>query len=162
MNTPNDIQNSIVAILKNDKTKAIMGTGFVVSENLILTCAHVVEKADSNVNFYPIEEHPKLVTITIEFAISGLQLIGDVVPEYYSPSHKLDVALIRVHSIPNTINRLLLGSASFSARNNFVSHGYAKLNNLKRIGASGEIIGLLKNIIGKGMVVCQELCKISG
>jgi hypothetical protein len=37
-----ELQKSVVAIL-DDKNK-IIGTGFVAGDNLILTCAHVVEQ----------------------------------------------------------------------------------------------------------------------
>jgi hypothetical protein len=38
-----DIKNSIVAILNPDNE--IVGTGFVAAENLIVTCAHVIDLA---------------------------------------------------------------------------------------------------------------------
>jgi hypothetical protein len=54
-----DIQKSIVAIL--DKKKKIIGTGFVAGENLILTCAHVVEIATAGLN----------EQVTLRFTVDG-------------------------------------------------------------------------------------------
>ncbi len=42
---PEDLTEGIVQILRHDGTVA--GTGFIISNNLIATCAHVIQAADA-------------------------------------------------------------------------------------------------------------------
>ncbi len=59
-----ELQKSVVAIL-NDKNK-IIGMGFVAGENLILTCAHVVESATAGLN----------EQVTVRFAVGGSKAVA--------------------------------------------------------------------------------------
>src|SRR5512140_2858719 len=102
-----DIQKSIVAIL--DKKKKIIGTGFVAGENLILTCAHVVETATAGLN----------EQVTVRFAADGSEAIAHAEPQSFSPSYERDVALLCVDALPQDAKPLPLAPAAGSAGHDF-------------------------------------------
>ncbi|PKN94697.1 MAG: hypothetical protein CVU44_02490 [Chloroflexi bacterium HGW-Chloroflexi-6] len=127
-----DIKTSVVAIL-NDKNK-IMGTGFVAGENLILTCAHVVEQATAGLN----------ERVTIRFSDNS-KTEATVEQSSFSPSYEKDVALLRVISLPQGIPFLPLGNAAGSAGHDFYAYGYAIVADVQGIGARGKIVDIVDN-----------------
>jgi hypothetical protein len=133
-----DIKNSIVAIL--DKKKKIIGTGFVVGENLILTCAHVVETATSTI----IDPTTDLnVQVTVRFAIDGSEAIAQVDARNSSPGYEKDVALLRVDTLPQGAEPLPLAPTAGSAGHDFYAYGYATVINVQGIGARGKIVDIV-------------------
>ncbi len=135
-----DIQKSIVAIL--DKKKKIIGTGFVAGENLILTCAHVVEAATSTV----LDPTTDLnIQVTIRFAIDGSEVIAQVDAQSCSPGYEKDVALLRVDTLPQGVKPLPLAPAAGSAGHDFYAYGYATVTNVQGIGARGKIVDIVDN-----------------
>jgi WD40 repeat protein len=127
-----DIKTSVVAIL-NDKNK-IMGTGFVAGENLILTCAHVVEQVTAGLN----------ERVTIRFS-NNSKADATVDQQSFSPSYEKDVAILRVDSLPQGITPLPLGNAAGSAGHDFYAYGYASVIGVQGIGARGKIVDIVDN-----------------
>jgi hypothetical protein len=122
-----DIQQSIVAILNvNDE---IVGTGFLAGKNLLLTCAHVVKLAGS--------EPSNL--IKVRFQKDNLTRAASV----EVTQEELDVAVLRLDSLPGDIIPLPLGSAVNSLGHEFHAYGYAIAGNVRGIGARGRIIELV-------------------
>lgn len=135
-----DIQKSIVAIL-NTKRK-IIGTGFVAGENLILTCAHVVETATSSV----IDPTTELnVQVTIRFAVDGSEVVAQVDAQSYSPGYEKDIALLHVDALPQGVRPLPLAPSAGSAGHDFYAYGYATVTNVQGIGARGKIVDIVDN-----------------
>lgn len=135
-----DIQKSIVAIL--DRKKKIIGTGFVAGENLILTCAHVVETATASV----VDPTTDLnVQVTIRFAVDGSEVVAQVDAQSCSPSYEKDVALLRVDNLPQGAKPLPLAPAAGSAGHDFYAYGYATVTNVQGIGARGKIVDIVDN-----------------
>ncbi|GAP13826.1 PBS lyase HEAT-like repeat [Longilinea arvoryzae] len=126
-----DLQRSIVAILNNKND--IVGTGFVAGENLILTCAHVVEIASDGLN-----KHVK-----VRFKADCSETIAWVEQQSFSPSYERDVALLRVVSLPQDVKPLPLASASGSAGHDFYAYGYAVVTDVQGIGARGKIVDIV-------------------
>ena len=127
-----DIKNSIVAIV-NDKGK-IIGTGFLAGENLILTCAHVIEQATAGLN----------ERVMVRFSDnSKTEALVDQTS--FSPSYEKDVALLRVEAVPEGIIPLPLGNAAGSAGHDFYAYGYAIVTDVQGIGARGKIVDIVDN-----------------
>jgi sorbitol-specific phosphotransferase system component IIA len=127
-----DIKTGVVAIL-NDKNK-IIGTGFVAGENLILTCAHVVEQATAGLN----------ERVIIRFSDNS-KTEATVEQSSFSPSYEKDVALLRADSLPQGIVPLPLGNATGSAGHDFYAYGYAAVTDVQGIGARGKIVDIVDN-----------------
>jgi uncharacterized delta-60 repeat protein len=127
-----DLKHSIVAIL-NNKNK-IIGTGFVAGENLILTCAHVVEQATYGLN----------QRVTVRF-FDHSKTEASVEPQAFSPSYEKDVALLRVSAVPSGVAPLPLSYAAGSPGHDFYAYGYARVKKIQGIGARGTIVDLVES-----------------
>ena|ERR1700730_13272865 len=90
---------SVVRIDVDGKTT---GTGFVGSNGMVVTCAHVV--ADQHGN-------PR-VNISVIFRATGTASNGHVRPEYWRPPNEEDVAVVRVDSELSADINLALGSSA--------------------------------------------------
>lgn len=123
-------KNSVVSILKDNGTK--VGTGFFVSDNLIVTCAHVVALAG---------EIPQ-----IQIGGSNTKLTSTLIPEYYRESNNGDIAFLHVENVPDVVQPLKLGKAEHSlSGNSFQTFGYPYVGDgFDGINARGEILGLTK------------------
>lgn len=132
-----ELQKSIVAVL-NHKNK-IIGTGFVVGESLLLTCAHIVEQATGGLN-----EH-----VTVRFAIDGSECVALVEPSAFSPSYERDVALLRVEAVPPGAAPLTLGASAPSRGHAFYAYGYTTVTEVQGIGARGQIV----DVVDQGRLV---------
>ncbi len=125
------INNSVVAVL-NDRDK-IVGTGFLASENLIVTCAHVVVAADA------IDGD----TVQVRFDGQAEKLNAFVVPEYWRGADKDDVAILRLEIVPRGVTPLPMAPAAGSAGHDFHAYGYAIVTDVQGIGARGKIIDIV-------------------
>jgi WD40 repeat protein len=125
-----EFQKSVVAIF--DTKNNIVGTGFVARENLILTCAHVVEQATAGLD----------ERVTIRFSDNS-RAEAMVDQRFFSPSYEKDVALLRVDSLPPGIPPLPLGNAAGSAGHDFYAYGYAIVADVQGIGARGKIVDIV-------------------
>jgi len=79
-----EVTFSIVRILKADGTTA--GTGFVASESLIVTCAHVVEVCGAGPS----------ARVNITFHANGQECEAEVLPDYWRPADVDDIAFLRL------------------------------------------------------------------
>lgn len=127
-----DIKNSVVAII--DFKGKIVGTGFVVDDHLLLTCAHVVEQATAGLN-----DNVKVI-----FS-NKAQAIATVKQAWFSPIEEKDVAVLHVNSIPTEISPLPLAPAAGSAGHEFYAYGYATFLEFQGIGARGEIVDIIED-----------------
>ena len=130
-----DIQKSILAIL--DQKNKIIGTGFLAGDGLILTCAHVAEKATG---IY--DEQILNKPVTVRFAADRSEAVARVA-QYSSSYDGSDVALLRVDSVPDGLTPLPLGNAAGSAGHDFYAYGYATVTNVQGIGARGKIVDIV-------------------
>lgn len=127
-----NLKNSIVAILNNQDK--IIGTGFLAGENLILTCAHVVEQATYGLN----------ERVTVRF-FDHSKTEASVEPQAFSPSYEKDVALLRISAVPSGAAPLPLSDAAGSPGHDFYAYGYARVKKFQGIGARGKIVDLVES-----------------
>ena len=126
-----ELQKSIVAIL--DQNNQIVGTGFVVGENRIVTCAHVVKLAGAGPGGMA----------RVRFAVDKSERFGTVDADAFSPEDQDDVVLLRVSQTPGGAQILPLGNSRASVGKEFNAFGYAVIGKLQGIGARGQVISLV-------------------
>jgi len=127
-----DIKPAIVAILNTKH--AIVGTGFIAADCLIVTCAHVLEAAQ----FAP-GGH-----VRVRFAVDDSERFAEVDPLHYSPRDAQDVASLRVSQMPKGVRTLRLAiAADCRPGNPFQSFGYALAADVQGIIARGAFDGYL-------------------
>jgi hypothetical protein len=118
---------SILRILKNGY---ILGTGFLVSKDLVVTCAHVIA----------IKDEP----IQVQFADSTEILPAQVVYEYWREPGNGDIAFLRLEKIPENRIPLRLGDAEHSPSGRQIqAFGYPNMGVIEGIHARGEILGIV-------------------
>ena len=127
-----DIQKGIVGILNPDGQ--IIGTGFLVTETTILTCAHVIKKAESEPGG----------RVQIRFATDKSETVAVVDLSSWSPVDEHDTALLHIEHIPNDAEHLSLGSSSGTSGHIFRTYGYATIGSVQGLGARGEIIDVVE------------------
>jgi hypothetical protein len=126
-----DIKNSIVAILNTDNE--IVGTGFVAADCLIVTCAHVVDLAQS------------ARMVRVRFAVDNSERFADVDASAYSPKDELDVAILRVSQTPKGVQSLRMSASAGCPGHAFFASGYPKMGHFESLSARGDIISLEKD-----------------
>jgi WD40 repeat protein len=127
-----NIQNSVAAILSDDGK--VVGTGFLASDLLVITCAHVVVAAE------------KLSGETVQVRFEGQTQILDalVVPEFWLDVDKGDIAVLRLTAAPTGASPLPISTASGSAGHDFYAYGYATVTDVQGIGARGKIVDIVE------------------
>jgi WD40 repeat protein len=91
-----------VARIEGPKSETA-GSGFLVGEDLVLTCAHVVEGADAEVG----DE----VRLSFPRAAGAPMTTGRVLTDGWSPPEGEDIAVIRLASTPDGLRPLPLGKS---------------------------------------------------
>jgi hypothetical protein len=118
----------VVRILKRDGGTA--GTGFLVGEGWIATCAHVLEHA--------VEADG---TIGIEFfaARNGLRAVARPVAEFVRPVDAEDVALLRLlQSAPGLAAPMVIGTSATAIGRSFSTFGFPAVKPVE--GLAGHVL----------------------
>ena len=128
---PHPIEARTLRILK--PTGETVGTGFLVSKNLAVTCAHVVKILAAGAGD----------TIDIRFTGKSAATTGRVLPEYWRPDDATDIAILQVDEVPAGVFPLRMGRASESRlKNDLYTFGYAIAGDEQGIGCLGTFITL--------------------
>ncbi len=122
-----DLINGIVRILHLSGASA--GTGFLVSaDGLIVTCAHVVESAQSGNE------------VAIIFHCTGEKRTARVVPESWRGPDAEDVAFLRVQGpLPDTAKPLPIGSSQGTTGHEFKTLGFPEAKSTEGLWGYGSI-----------------------
>ncbi len=109
------LEQSVIRILNaHDKT---VGTGFVVTDRLAVTCAHVIKAAGS------IYDQP----IRIQFYWGEIEQVAQVLSVGWSSATTDDVALLQLDHLPEGIVPVVLGSARQCEGHPYCAFGFASL-----------------------------------
>lgn len=128
---PHPIEPSTLHIIK--PTGETVGTGFLVSKNLAVTCAHVVKILGAGTGDM----------IDIRFTGKSAATTARVLPEYWRPDDATDIALLQVDEVPAGVSSLRMGRASESRlKNDLYTFGYAIAGDEQGIGGLGTFITL--------------------
>ncbi|MGW7385277.1 S1 family peptidase [Streptomyces sp. NPDC054794] len=95
------LRNAVAQILGSDEQ--ITGAGFLVAEDLLVTCAHVVEAAGAGPG--------RQVSLSFPHVDGGRRAEGLVLDGPWRPPGDEDVAMIRLSGSPAGVQPLPLGSA---------------------------------------------------
>lgn len=126
------LTSSTLCILGSDGR--IVGTSFLVADNLAVTCAHVIGDADA------IDGD----TVQVQFTGRDEKINALVESKYWRDVDKGDVAFLRLSSVPEEVQPLRLVSAeSCKPGSAFISFGYAMAADVRGIRANGTIDGPL-------------------
>jgi WD40 repeat protein len=109
-----------------------IGTGFLVSETLAVTCAHAISSIGLDAEN----------RIRVQFTGQQQPIYARVPDEYFDLDH--DVAFLEIESIPEGVQPLRLApAASCRPGSGFRSFGYATAAEVQGIHANGRIDGYL-------------------
>jgi len=131
-----DIKEGILAILDGDGN--VKGTGFLITKNLAVTCAHVVLEASLEAGSAEND------SIHARFANHVDILKASIVPECWRDIEDGDIAILKLETMPQDATPLRLGyAAQCSEGASFSSFGYAIVADVQGIIARGTIDGYL-------------------
>ncbi|MCA9500657.1 MAG: trypsin-like peptidase domain-containing protein [Nitrospira sp.] len=120
------IEMGVFCIVGSDG--AILGTGFLVSKDLGVTCSHVLP--------------PKTESIQIQFAGMKGTFAGKVLPDFYRDTNSGDIAFVRLKKTPQGVSPFSLGISTNSPSGNpFQTYGFPRLGDIDGVRARGEILG---------------------
>ncbi|NWG06848.1 MAG: SUMF1/EgtB/PvdO family nonheme iron enzyme [Chloroflexi bacterium] len=123
---PHPLESGTVRCFHSDG--ATKGTGFLVSDRLVVTCAHVIQTSDG--------------TVQVQFVGQDKMISARVLPEYYRDPDHGDIAFLLLESTPENIIPLPLGDSRHSLSGSpFRAFGYPVIGNIMGIHARGEILG---------------------
>ncbi|MDQ1252906.1 MAG: hypothetical protein QG646_2048, partial [Euryarchaeota archaeon] len=131
MKSSEDLTKGIVQILRHDGTVA--GTGFVISKNLIATCAHVVLEARAG----PGDK------VKVRFNNpNATECNASVIPESWRSPDKGDISILTFEEeLPSEVEVLLIGSSAGVTGHKVCTFGFPVVGDIKGIWGHGEVIG---------------------
>ena len=116
-----DLTSGIVRILRPDKETA--GTGFVVAENLAVTCAHVLAAAAQP------KDGQAGADVVLVFRAGGGRTVAAVVPEWFRPADAEDVAFLQLRvPLPQGVLPFPLGSSQGASGHSFQTFGFPSVS----------------------------------
>ncbi len=140
-----DLTSGIVRIL--DSNRKTVGTGFVVAEDLAVTCAHVISAAA------PPKDGQAGADVELVFRAGGGRALAAVVREWFRPADAEDVAFLQLKEpLPEGVQPLLLGSSGGASGHPFQTFGFPSASPVEGIGGKGDILG---ETLMQGMRVLQ-------
>lgn len=114
-----------------NKSGRSIGTGFIATDSLVITCAHVIEYAGSRPGD---EVQLKLV--------NGEIFLAKVVPEYWRAPEAEDVAILRLSAtVPKDIPTATFGETEKIADHNFRTYGFPNVKGVDGLIGAGVILG---------------------
>jgi V8-like Glu-specific endopeptidase/KaiC/GvpD/RAD55 family RecA-like ATPase len=136
MNNQENAARSGIALILNDQ-KVAVGTGFLVSEQLILTCAHVIETAAGSSG--------SIVTLSFLLDQEKVLLKAQVEEEYWRDSNKEDVAVLKLLEVlPKKVSQsgvapFQLGTSNNTKNHSFQTFGFPKGHGKDGLGGYGKV-----------------------
>lgn len=138
-----DLPMAVAQILTSDGRVA--GTGFLVAEDLVVTCAHVVEAAGAGPGASVGLAFPRVV------GTDGLE--GTVLAELWRASAAEDVAFIRLTAMPTGARVLPLGSAEGRRGHEVRSFGFPTQAPVEGHWGVGKVADVLASSDGRGSLL---------
>ncbi|MBI5964078.1 MAG: trypsin-like peptidase domain-containing protein [Chloroflexi bacterium] len=119
-----DKKSSILRVLKG---KAVVGAAFLVTERMVVTCAHVIETAGRKKGE------------TINLKLNDGKIVDATVSEYWGNVNAEDVAILILDKPPIGRTPLQLGASLGTKGHKFSTYGFPKPG--QEITGKGEIVG---------------------
>ena len=129
-----DLTSGIVRFPRPDKETA--GTGFMVADDLALTCAHVIPAAAQP------GEGKAGADVELLFRAGSRRALAAVVPEWFRPAEAEDVAFLRLKEpLPQGARPFSLGSSQGASGHLFQTFGFPSASPEEGIRGDGRILG---------------------
>jgi hypothetical protein len=144
--TASNLKTSVLRFVYADHTTA--GTGFVVTEHLAVTCAHVVTDAGSAPGQ------------SIQIQIFGTSATSEalVLSMGWSPVEEDDVAFVQIPSLPANVAPVVLGSTELCSGHGYTAFGYAPSGR----SPTQPAIGTLHDVVTVEEAGCHPLLQLDG
>ncbi len=126
-----DLHQSVIRILNGQSQT--LGAGFVISDYLAVTCAHVVQAVGSDAG----------QTVHIQFCANDCQQTASVLSAGWSPPNTDDLAFLQLDHLPQGIKPVVLGSAGKCNEHSYLSFGFAKIAGYDNRWATGTLDGVI-------------------
>lgn len=149
-----DLRSCVVAILHQNDENRIVGTGFVVDEDHILTCAHVIEFAGAGLGD----------TVRLKYEVTDGMANAEII--FFVDRESQDLAVLKLKAaLPDNVVAAPL--ASFNPvgerERGFRAYGYHQLDrNVQSSYTSGVILGLTRHDAGFSMLQMSSDERIDG
>ncbi|MBZ4416184.1 trypsin-like peptidase domain-containing protein [Myxococcus sp. RHSTA-1-4] len=109
-----DLRDGIVRVLSRDRQQ-VLGTGFLVTDTLVVTCSHVLGSLSET----------ERASIALEVLQSHEKVTAKLRPEFSSPEHVADFAVLELNRpLRGAFRTLPLGEAARSADHRFTTFGF--------------------------------------
>jgi WD40 repeat protein len=142
--------NSIVRV---DSGTTVCGSGFVIADNLVITCAHVVTNKSGFV----------LHALSVVFHATGERRAAEVVPEWWRDSTGDDIAVIRfsaasdesvraASAMPDGVERAILGDSTGVDGHEGETFGYPDVGKINGIPGHGRVGSHVQEIAGRRLI----------
>ncbi len=132
-----DLKRSVFQI--KDAAGKIHGTGFVINNEVAVTCAHVVIAAGA--------QPGELVAVT--FGETGEPHQLPVIPEAWRSAEDEDIAILQLaNGLPQGVVCVSIGSSEDSGNHKFSAFGFPKVGDFLGVWAKGDILGVIENSQG--------------
>lgn len=153
-----DIKNCIVGVYVNSK---LQGTGYVVTPQLIITCAHVLTdkskptKDKVTVKFHCREAKPRAVAV-------------EVLTEFWSPAANDDVAVLKfkaLKKLPDCVQIASLARSEGRKNRECEVFGYPDLAEMNGLGGRAKVIEEVRQFDNRELIQLestQATCGYSG
>ena len=138
-----NIADGVVLVLTSQGSVA--GTGFVVSDTLLVTCSHVVQQCDAQDR-----NDPRTETVRVIFHATGdtrdrrVSAEAAVVDEWWRGCEQEDIAFLRVNRLPDGVVILAIGSADGVDRDQIHTFGYPEAGQVEGLGGEGRVVQNVK------------------
>ncbi|NMO21141.1 trypsin-like serine protease [Pyxidicoccus fallax] len=124
-----DLRDGIVRVLSRDR-QSVLGTGFLVSDTLVVTCSHVLDSLTDG----------ERGAIALEVLQTHEKVTAKLRPESSSPESVADFAVLELNRpLRGAFRPLPLGEAARSADHRFTAFGFPKGNEDTGTWAHGTI-----------------------
>lgn len=111
-----DLRDGIVRVLSRDRQQ-VLGTGFLVTDTLVVTCSHVLDSLSD----------AERGAIALEVLQSQEKVTAKLRPEFSSPEHVADFAVLELNRpLRGAFRALPLGESARSADHRFTAFGFPR------------------------------------
>jgi WD40 repeat protein/S1-C subfamily serine protease len=124
-----DLRDGVVRVLSRDRQR-VLGTGFLVTEKLVVTCSHVLDSLSQ----------AERDAVCLEVLQSQEKVTAKLRPEFSSPEHEADFAVLELNRpLGGSCQPLPLGESARSADHRFTVFGFPRGNEDTGTWAHGTI-----------------------
>jgi WD40 repeat protein len=138
-----NLADGVVLVVAPDGSAA--GTGFAVSDTLLVTCSHVIQNCSAQA-----EGELRPESVSVVFHATGdtretrASAEATVLYQWWRGCDQEDIAFLRVERLPDRVTVLPLGSADGVEQDDVRVFGYPKVGQIEGLGGDGHVVRPVK------------------